>query len=124
MDANFTATFCAVFLTETIKNIAKGSANWLKDNGKSLFHEEFTELGLGEFATSEQITKQLESKPQVIEAIQNKVDASPDFVKELFEAVKLQTQKDFEAKNIVNAKNVGTIINDSHAPITITNTFS
>jgi hypothetical protein len=124
MDANFTATFCAVFLTETIKNVAKGSANWLKDNGESLFYEEFTQLGLNQSATTEELAKQLEAKPEVIEAIQTKVAASPDFVKELFETVKEQTQKQFDAKNVINAKNVGTIINDSNAPITITNTFS
>jgi hypothetical protein len=124
MSEILTATFFAVFLTETIKIAAKGTAVWLKDNGEFLFYNEITQLGLNQSATTEELAKQLEAKPEVIEAIQTKVAASPDFVKELFETVKEQTQKQFNAKNVVNAKNVGTIINDSHAPITITNNFS
>ncbi len=124
MDEKFTATFLAVFLTETIKNVAKGSANWLKDNGEFLFYNEITQLSLDEYATVEEIALQLEAKPEMVKVIQNKVDESPDFVKELFETVKEQTQKQFDAKNVVNAKNVGTIINDSNAPTTITNNFS
>jgi hypothetical protein len=108
MDEKFTATFCAVFLTETIKIAAKGTANWLKDNGEVLFYNEITQLGLNQSATTEELAKQLEAKPEFIEAIQNKVVASPDFVKELFKSVKEQTEKEFEAKNVVNAKNIGT----------------
>lgn len=112
-----------VFLAETVKNIAKGSANWLKDNGKSLFYEEFIQLDLGEFASPEQITKQLEAKPEVIETLQKKIEASPDYVKQLFEEIKQKFEQKLEGKNVINAENIGTVINDSQAPITITNHF-
>ena len=74
MDEKFTATFLAVFLTETIKNVAKGSANWLKDNGEFLFYSEITQLGLSQSATVEETALQLEAKPEMVKVIQNKVD--------------------------------------------------
>lgn len=123
MDIPLEILFLGVFLAETVKIAAKGSANWIKENGESYFYQEFTKLGISELSKPEQISKQLESKPEIIKVITDKVEQSPDFVKELYEKIKSEIENQYSAKNVIKAKNIGTVINDSQAPITITNNF-
>ena len=111
MDTNFGALVIGTFLAETVKNIAKGSSNWIGENGKSLFYEEFTTLGLNESSTPEEIAKQLEAKPKIAEAIQHKVESSPDYVKELFEVIKSQIKNNSGNVNNVNAENIENVLN-------------
>lgn len=124
MEPTFTALLLGVFLSETVKNVAKGSANWIGSNGESLFYSEITSLGLSESATPEEITKQLQAKPEIVRVIEQKVEASPDYVRELLEIVKEQINNDSGVIMNTFAKNIGTVINDSQAPISIKNTFS
>lgn len=111
MAADLMTTFIAVFLAETVKIAAKGSANWLGSNGKSLFYEEFTALNLSEAATVEEITKQLEAKPKAVQTIEKKIDESPEYVKELFEKVKTETQNNPIYINNIKAKKIENVFN-------------
>lgn len=111
MEAGLITIFMAVFLAETVKNAAKGSANWLGSNSKSLFYEDFTALNLSETATVEEITKQLEAKPEAVQTIEKKIDASPEYVKELFEKVKTETQNNPIYINNIKAKNIENVFN-------------
>lgn len=106
MEAGLVTIFMAVFLAETVKNAAKGSANWMASNGKSLFYDEFLTLELSETATVEEITKQLEAKPEAVQTIEKKIDKSPEYVKELFEKVKTETQNNPIYINNIKAKNI------------------
>ena len=111
MDTNFWALFLGAFMAETVKNVAKGSANWIGSNGKSLFYNEFIELGLGESATPEEITKQLKAKPEIIEVIEQKIESSPDYVKELFEEIKAQTKNNSGNINNIKAEKIENVLN-------------
>lgn len=111
MEVGLGILLLGVFLSETVKNVAKGSANWIGSNGKSLFYDEFTALGLSESATPEEIIKQLEAKPQMIEVIEQKVESSPDYVKELFEVIKAQIKNNSGNVNNVNAENIENVFN-------------
>jgi len=106
MDAGLMTNFIAVFLAETVKIAAKGSANWLSSNGNSLFYNEFTAMNLNETATVEEITKQLEAKPEAVQAIEKKIEESPEYVKELFEKVKTETQNNPIYINNIKAKKI------------------
>lgn len=111
MEAGLITIFMAVFLSETVKNAAKGSANWMASNGKSLFYEDFTELNLSETATVEEITKQLEAKPEAVQTIEKKIEESPEYVKELFEKVKTETQNNPIYINTIKAKKIENVFN-------------
>lgn len=123
MDASFGALLLGTFLAETVKIVAKGTANWVAANGESLFYSEITALGLAETAEPADIAKQLDANPAMMTMIERKIDASPDFVKELFENLKKELENNSAGRNIVQAKNIGTVINEAHSPITITNNF-
>lgn len=110
----------AVFLSETVKNAAKGSANWMASNGKSLFYEDFTALNLSETATVEEITKQLEAKPEVAKTIEKKIEESPEYVKELFEKVKTETQNNPIYINTIKAKKIENVFNQPTGTFTFT----
>ena len=111
MAADLMTNFIAVFLAETVKIAAKGSANWLGSNGKSLFYEELTALNLSETATVEEITKKLEAKPEAVQTIEKKIEESPEYVKELFEKVKTETQNNPIYINNIKAKNIENVFN-------------
>ncbi len=111
MDTNFLALLLGTFLAETVKNVAKGSANRLGSNGKSWFYPEFTSLGLSESATPEEIIKQLEAKPEMIEVIQQKVESSPAYVKELFEITKTRIMSNSGNVNNINANKIENVLN-------------
>lgn len=120
MEAGLITIFMAVFLSETVKNAAKGSANWMASNGKSLFYEDFTALNLSETATVEEITKQLEAKPEVAKTIEKKIEESPEYVKELFEKVKTETQNNPIYINTIKAKKIENVFNQPTGTFTFT----
>jgi hypothetical protein len=111
MEVGLGTLFLAVFLAETVKNFAKGSANWIGSNGKFLFYDEFTALGLSESATPEAIARQLEAKPEIIEVIEQKVETNPEFIKELFEIIKAQVKNNQGNINKIKAEKIENVFN-------------
>ena len=111
MDTNFMALVLGTFLAETVKNVAKGSANWIAENGNSLFQTEIISLGLSESATPEEIAEKLKAKPEMIKVIEQKIEEKPDFVKASFEATKTQITNSIGNVNNINAKNIENVLN-------------
>jgi hypothetical protein len=111
MEVGLGTLLLGVFLSETVKNFAKGSANWLGANGKSLFYDEFTALGLSEAAAPEAIAERLEARPEIVETIEQKIAAAPHEVKELLEHLKTQTNKNSVNINNIKAKTIENVIN-------------
>jgi len=91
---NYSAQIIGVFLAETVKNVAKGSANILYNNFNLLFYSEITTLGLNDSTNAEEITKHLEAKPEVLETVRQKLNAHPNLVEEMSKTIKEQTGKD------------------------------
>lgn len=117
------ALLIGTFLSESTKNLAKGSANLMQESVKSRFDREFITLGLSLEDTPAEIQKKLEAKPEILEAVQQKLEANPDLIKELLEIIKQQTGKQTGGSN-VNAKNVGQVINNPTGTINQNNNFS
>ena len=111
MDTNFMALVLGTFLAETVKNVAKGSANWIASNGNSLFQPEIISLGLSESATPKEIYAKLQAKPEMIQVIEQKIEKSPDDVKALFEATKTQITNSIGNVNNITAENIENIFN-------------
>ncbi len=90
---NFNAQVAGVFLAETVKNVAKGSANALYSNFNLLFYSEITTLGLSEATGVDEIANQLEAKPEMLESIQLKLLAFPKLAEEMSNTIKKNTRK-------------------------------
>lgn len=119
----FMALLIGAFFAETVKNVAKGSANMLQESVKSRFDREFTQLGLSIDDTPEQFQKKLQEKPEILEAVQQKLEANPDIIEELLEIIREQTKKE-TIGTAIKAKNIGQVINNPTAPIHQKNKFS
>lgn len=66
-----------------------------------LFKPEFQTLGLSESATTEEITKQLEAKPEVREEIHKKVEGNQDLMNQLTEALSKQEGRNITCKTYI-----------------------
>ena len=120
------AVFLSPFLSKAGEKVAEKTVETLFDARQdladkfgNLFHAEFQTLGLSETATAADISQQLAARPEVKEAIREKVAARQDLLNELA-AVLQQTDSGIT----VNAKNIGQVINHPTAPITQHNTFN
>ena len=96
---NYSAQIIGVFLAETVKNVAKGSANLIYNNFNLLFYSEITALDLNDSTSPEQITKQLEAKPEVLETVQQKLNAHPKLAEEMIKTVREQLGNDLRTIN-------------------------
>lgn len=116
MDSNILVTisaFLAPYLfeagktvsTETIK-LLFSSRKELAEDFKNLFHTEIQTLGLSNTATTNDITKQLQSKPEMQEEIRQKVEANQDLMNRLTEALSKQEGRIIHTKTYIeNASN-------------------
>ena len=100
----FWGLFLGVFFAETVKNIAKGSANMLQERVSSVLQPEFVALNLNADDTSEQIQRKLEEKPQIKEIIRQKIQAQPDLLDHLIELFKKQALYFDLSKNIIHSR--------------------
>lgn len=118
--------FLSPFLTKAGEKVAEKTVETLFNSRKDLadkfldiFKPEFQTLGLSESSTTEEIAKKLSAKPEIKEAIQQKVENNQDLFDELVSA--LQT---VDSEITINAKNIGQVINNPTAPISQNNTFN
>ena len=81
-----------------------------------LFHTEIHTLGLSDNATTEQITKKLEAKPEIEEEILKKVEANQDLLKELIEIARKSHNPEFEGLTI-NAEKIAQV--NYHSTVTL-----
>ena len=95
---NFSAQIIGVFFAETVKNVAKGSANLIYNNFNLLFYSEITALGLNEAINAEQITEQLRAKPEILETVRQKLNAHPRLAEEMTKTV--------SSSNVTNARDI------------------
>ena len=75
--------FLGVFLSETVKNLAKGSANSLHERAGKYLEPEFISLNLNAEDSTEEIQRKLEAKPEIKQTILEKLEAKPDLLKEI-----------------------------------------
>lgn len=84
----FIATFCAVFATETTKNLAKGGANILYEQTKTLFNDELIALNLNGSETYEEIQNRLQENNAVKNSIEEKLQGNKELFDELTKFLK------------------------------------
>lgn len=84
----FIATFCAVFATETTKNLAKGGASILYERTKDLFNDELTALNLNGNETCEEIQNRLQENDVIKNSIEKKFQENEDLLDELTKILK------------------------------------
>ena len=118
--------FLSPYLIKAGEKVAEKTVETLFDSRKDLadkffglFKPEFQTLGLSESSTTEEITEQLEAKPEVKEIIRQKVEANQGLLNETVSALQL-----IDSGITINAKNIGQVINNPTAPISQTNTFN
>jgi hypothetical protein len=99
--------FFGVFAAETIKNIAKGSANLLQENLHSILKPEFTALNLSIEDSPEAIQKKFEARPEIKEAVRHKLEADPDLLNQLVTVLKKNDGRTINTKTYIeNAGNI------------------
>lgn len=98
---NYSAQIIGVFFAETVKNVAKGSANLIYNNFNLLFHSEITTLGLNDSTDAEEITKQLEAKPEILELVRQKLNAFPQLAEEMSKTI--ETSKVTAGRDIISS---------------------
>jgi len=107
----FFALLIGVFFSETTKNVAKGSANLLQESWKDRLDKQFISLGLDFDDTPAEFQKKLEAKPEILEQVNQTLEANPDIVKELLKIIKEQSannpNRTIHAKNYI--ENAGDI---------------
>lgn len=110
------AVFLSPFLVKAGEKVAEKTVEILFDSRKDLaekfsglFKTEFQTLGLSEIATTEEIVKQLEAKPQVKEEIRQKVENNQDLINQLTEALSKQERRTVACKTYIeNIENIET----------------
>lgn len=124
------AIFLAPFFKKAGDTVAEKTIETLFEARKDLaekftglFKPEIISLGLSDTASTPEITARLETKPELKEAVTNKIASNQQLLEELVEAFRQIPRSDFEGITI-NAKNIGQIINHPTGPVTQTNTFS
>lgn len=124
------AVFLAPFLQKAGETVTEKTVEALFDSRKDiaekfkgLFKTEIISLGLSDSASVQEVTRQLEAKPEIKEEVSKKVANNQDLLEELVVAFKQMPQSEFGGVTI-NAKNIGQVINNPSAPVTQNNTFS
>lgn len=124
------AVFLAPYLKKVGEKVGEKTVEALFDSRKDLtekfvglFRDEITSLDLGYSASTAEVTTRLEAKPEVRAEVGKKVAEHQDLLNEVVEAFKQMPQAEFNGIT-VNAKNIGAVINNPTAPITLNNTFS
>ena len=100
--------FFGVFAAETVKNVAKGSANLLQENLHSLLKPEFTALNLSIDDTPEGAQKKLEDHPEIKELIRHKLESDADLLGQLTAALRKSDGRTINTKTYI--ENAGNII--------------
>jgi hypothetical protein len=123
-------TFLAPYLKKAGEKVAEKTVETLFDSRKdlaekffSLFKSDIISLGLSDSPTIYEIEQQLELRPQVQQVVGQKIVKNQDLLQELIEAFRLMPQEEFTGITI-NAKNIGAVIHNPRAPITLNNKFS
>lgn len=106
MDPNL-ILFLGVFLSETVKNLAKGSANSLHERVGEYLQPEFISLNLNAEDSAEEIHKKLAAKPEIKQTIFEKLDAKPDLLNEITEFMKKNQGRYINTKTYI--ENAGDI---------------
>jgi hypothetical protein len=107
MGENLWLLFFGIFLAETVKNIAKGSANSLQQNIGSFLQQEFIALNLNSDETSEEIQRKLDAEPEIKEQIRRKIEENPNLLNQLTEALRKQEGRLINTKTYI--ENAGDI---------------
>jgi len=95
----------------------------LADKFTGFFKPEIISLGLSDHTSSEEVTKRLNAQPEVKGAVDKKIADNQDMLNELVNAFQQLPQQEFRGISI-NAKNIGSVINNPTGPISMNNTFS
>ena len=124
------AVFLAPYLQKAGEKVAEKTVETLfdlradlADKFTNFFKPEIITLGLSDRATSPEVTERLNAKPDVKEEIGKKIANNQDLLNELVTAFQQMPQQEFRGISI-NAKNIGSVINNPTGPISIKNTFS
>lgn len=99
--------FLGVFLSETVKNVAKGSANSLHERVSDYLKPEFISLNLNAEDSTEEIQRKLEAKPEIKQTILEKLEAKPDLFNEITEFLKKNQGRYIKTKTYI--ENAGDI---------------
>ncbi len=102
------AAFVSPYLHKAGEKVAEKIIEALFDSRKdiagkfeNIFKEEIITLGLSETATSAEIAEQLETKPEIKEAIDMKVKANQNLLNELSEALSKQEGRNITCKTYI-----------------------
>lgn len=102
------AVFLSPFLTKAGEKVAEKTVETLFDSRKDLadkfldvFKPEFQTLGLNENSTTDEVAKQLEAKPEIKEAIRQKIETNQDLVNQLTEALSKQEGRTITCKTYI-----------------------
>ena len=106
--------FLAPYLEVAGKKVAEKAVEALFDsrkdlaeNFRGLFHQEIITLGLNDSATTEEVVKQLEAKPEVKAEIEKKIADNQDLLDKLAEALSKQEGRVIHTKTYIeNAGNI------------------
>ena len=102
------AVFLSPFLSKAGEKVAEKTVETLFDARQdladkfgNLFHAEFQTLGLSETATAAEISQQLAARPEVKEAIREKVAANQELMGKLTEALSKQEGRTITCKTYI-----------------------
>lgn len=102
------AAFLSPYLVKAGEKVAEKTVETLFDSRKDLaekfsglFKYEFQTLGLSETATTEEVTKQLEAKPEVKEEIRQKIEDNQNLITQLTEALSKQEGRTITCKTYI-----------------------
>ena len=107
-DVFFWGVFFGTFLSETVKNLAKGSANILQEKVGEFLKPELNALNLSAEDSPKEIQRKLEEKVEIKEQIVQKIESHTELFKQLKEAInklqvrKIKAENYFEHVNEVN----------------------
>src|ERR1700749_982080 len=116
------AVFLAPYFHKAGEKIAEKTVEKLFDSRKDLadrftglFKTEIISLGLTDSASTDEISKQLEAKPEVKEKVHEKVADNQNLLNEMVEAFKQLQRAEFSGIAINSNKNIGVVINNPNA---------
>jgi len=123
-------TFLAPYLQKAGEKVTEKAVEALFDSRKDLcerftglFRPEIISLGLSDNSSTSEISTALEANPKVQTEIGKKVVNNLDLLNDMIAAFEMLPDAKVHGITI-NAKNVGTVINNPQAAISLTNTFS
>jgi hypothetical protein len=117
IEAGYWALFFGVFFAESIKNVAKGTANSLQENINSYLQSEILTLNLLADDSDEEFQRKLEAAPKAKENIISKLETNSELCDEL------ETELQLKFSQItVNADKIAQLnINPTHVEQKIEN---